>query len=366
LRNSGELGTKQETFDKIKGALIQQDILPAWIDAFLAVSFKPLTRVDAKRAYAIGAVDEQQLRNSFQDQGYSDSNASIMVNFVKKQARVAAMKNPAIRLYANGELPMSALRSRMQSEGVPDDAIEYAAERATEELQRNTQKACVGSIKKRYMLGELNNNELVPALQEFELDTEQIDALVASFQCQKHSRGKAIPASTLCGWYERGAINEIDLYKRLLNLGYTQDDATALTRDCMTRVGIKLDKEKQRQLKAEALQQRQVNAQLAAANRQFNKQILEGNKAIAKARTVKQQRQAKVLDIAEIWSKKTATKLSLSVELVRKIIEDVALQGFAPIELIMTAMEDAAKNPMILDPQTYFNEVATMVIDVVS
>src|SRR6201999_655363 len=50
LRYNPQFGGKEKLLADIKAALVQQDILPYWHDAYLAVSFHPLTRVDARRA----------------------------------------------------------------------------------------------------------------------------------------------------------------------------------------------------------------------------------------------------------------------------------------------------------------------------
>lgn len=364
LRNGGMFGNKKDFYEKIKGALIQQDILPDWIDAYLEVSFKPLTRVDAKRAYSIGVLDEQALTQAFLDQGYSDDNAKVMVDFTKKQASVAAQKSPYVKRYAKGELSESTLRTLLFDDGLNSELADEVVLRAKKELSLGTVKACVSSVQKRYMLGEIKDNEIGSNLAELGLDADQVVQLSKAWGCIKSSRGKTIPATTLCGWYQQGSIDEVSLYTRLVNLGYSQDDAASLTRDCMIRNGLKLDKEKQQKLKQQAVQDRQSAAASRRAAKEltsiYNKQIA----SIEKAQSVQQKRQKKIIDISEVWAKKTGDKLSDSVVAIKAMINRAYAMNLAPFNVILGAADDAAKDGNITTIPDLIEAVTKILIDV--
>lgn len=366
LRNNPAFGGPQKFFQRIKNTLIQQDILPDWIDAFIAVSFKPLTRVDAKRAFALGVLKEDALRTAFLDQGYSDDNATTMTEYTKAQLRATVANSPLIKKYASGEINSAELGQTLELQGLPDTYVQGALQIAKNYLSRTTRKACVASYRKQYLLGEIKYSELNASLSGTGLDAEQVDALAKAFSCQRAARGKTVPAATLCGWYERGAINETDLYSRLLNLGYTQDDAAGLTRDCMTRVGLKLDKQKAAELKRAALQEQQEQRLAAQQAKALNAAIAAKEKQITKAQSVQQQRQKQVIEIGRLWSDKVGLPLGDAVLLIKTLVNQQAATGLAPINTIIMAAKAAVQDGMIMTRDDLVRQMAITIADVTS
>lgn len=364
LRNTGEFGTQAQFKSKIRGALIQQDILPEWIDPFLAVSFKPLTRVDAKRAYSIGTLDEVDLLASFKDQGYSDDNADTMVRYTKQQLKVATGKNPLIKRYASGAIDLPTLRDMLNEQGLNDEMIEFAVSVAERELQLDSDYQCVKAVKKRFLMGEFKAHDIPLMLKDRGLDATQISTFAHSWECQRTSRGKTIPAATLCQWYQDGAINEIDLYTRLQNLGYNQDDAAGLTRDCMIRAGKKWAKDQAAELKKANQQQHQTNQASKQAQKELDKAVAKADKEANKKESQRELRQKKCIQIGEVWHQKTGMPISESIYTICKIINRAIAQNLAPINVVITAAETAAHDPAILTFADFSRSLAQFLVDV--
>jgi len=63
------------------------DIMPFWRDKLMALSYKPLTRVDVRRMHLLGTLDESGVRRAYQDVGYNDKNAGLMTDFTVRYNR---------------------------------------------------------------------------------------------------------------------------------------------------------------------------------------------------------------------------------------------------------------------------------------
>lgn len=365
LRKSGQFGTEQQFYDKIKAALIQQDILPDWIDAYLQVSFKPLTRVDSKRAYQIGVLDEAGLKASFTDQGYDDTNADTMVEFTKKQVSLTALNSPVVKRYAAGDINRQELEDRLNSQGLPEQAVEQALERADSELDIATRKACVAAVKRQYFQGTFSASELGAQIASYVQDPKQAASLAKRWQCERSARGKQIPANTLCGWYERGVIDEVGLYNRLINLGYSQDNATAMVRDCMVRTNMKLDRKKQQAMQQAARQALQASRAEQALTDKLDKLTKEKDNDLKKAHTLSEQRSAKLLKAATAWSKNNGTPIPEASILIRRIYNYLNTSGIAPTNTIITAIENAAADGGIKTPDELNRSIVAMLEDFV-
>ena len=61
------------------------DVQPYWRDRLIQISYNPLTRVDVRRMYASGVIDEQRVYNAYLDLGYNAENARAITEFVKRE-----------------------------------------------------------------------------------------------------------------------------------------------------------------------------------------------------------------------------------------------------------------------------------------
>ncbi|MBA7524177.1 hypothetical protein ES705_16314 [subsurface metagenome] len=60
------------------------DIMPFWRDKLIQIAYRPLTRVDVRRMFALGVLDVSGVRKAYTDLGYNDYNADLMTNFTIK------------------------------------------------------------------------------------------------------------------------------------------------------------------------------------------------------------------------------------------------------------------------------------------
>lgn len=57
------------------------DIVPAWRDKIIALSYNPLTRVDVRRMHALGVLSVEDVDKAYRDVGYSPANAARLTDF---------------------------------------------------------------------------------------------------------------------------------------------------------------------------------------------------------------------------------------------------------------------------------------------
>jgi len=71
---------KEEELDLLLRA---QDVMPWWRDKLKAIAFNPLTRVDVRRMYQLGVLDEPGVIRAYKELGYNDENSQRMLEFTK-------------------------------------------------------------------------------------------------------------------------------------------------------------------------------------------------------------------------------------------------------------------------------------------
>lgn len=126
LRNNPKFGGPAKVLDDVKKALVQQDILPYWIDSYLAVSFLPLGRVDIRRAFNNGSLSEAELTPAYEQLGYSDDDVKRLVKFAISLRNQAAKSHIAVKLWLKLVIDRSAAKQRMQNDGYPADVADKA------------------------------------------------------------------------------------------------------------------------------------------------------------------------------------------------------------------------------------------------
>ncbi|GAI80365.1 unnamed protein product, partial [marine sediment metagenome] len=60
------------------------DIMPFWRDKLTQIAYRPLSRVDVRRMFALGVLDVSGVRKAYTDIGYNDYNANLMTQFTIK------------------------------------------------------------------------------------------------------------------------------------------------------------------------------------------------------------------------------------------------------------------------------------------
>ena len=283
LRHSTEFNPEGKLQSDIQKALVQQDIAPYWIDRLLALSFNPLTRTDARRAYEIGSIDKSELWNSFIDGGYSDENATRLVEFTDKQLQLKFYRHPLVSQYAKGQVASSELEQALSFEGATADHIAAAKQRAGILARINSRKACTSSLKKQFFLGEVDQMDLTPKLTQLGIDDDIASQLSTAWVCERAARGKTVPARQLARLFREGIIDEAKFLKNLIGLGYTGDAAMDLIAEQQGLITADRAKQKEADLKKARVQAEQQAKQQAAAAKQAVKDMQAKNKDAAAA-----------------------------------------------------------------------------------
>jgi hypothetical protein len=208
----------------------------------IAMSFNPLTRIDARRAFRIGAIDEQELAQSYQDLGYSDISTDQMVKFTVADNNKSFMTHSAVKQLADGTITYADFIEWMKADGATTDILDMAGDRAELLRRVKTTKECIEAIKDRFLHGEIAEQDLLKVILSQRIEVGIADSLVKAWICEKSSRGKRASLSLLCGWHEQGILSNEEYHDRLLNLGWSGEDATRIVRTCVNRIQSKISK----------------------------------------------------------------------------------------------------------------------------
>ena len=299
LRHADIPDNERVTLDDIKTALKQQDIAPFWIDRHLAVSFRPLTRVDVRRAFRIGALDRAQAERAYYDLGYSNANATILVDFAEQLVTNTWLKTPWVTKLAAGELNEAEARGLMADEGAQPVYINKGVARADVLRAGQTRKKCLASLRKRFLEGEFTKPQANAEVVLIGVDAAAGNTIVDGWECELVSQGKHAPAAALCDWWMSGVIDGAEYYDRLLNLGYEHDTATNFMAQCSIKNDIRIEKAEKARIKQEAAARKKLQSAEEKQARIIEQQQKAARRRQDNAAKVRQRRQDLLVESAK-------------------------------------------------------------------
>ena len=276
--------------DVVTTALKQQDIPEAWIKRFLAVSFSPLTRVDARRAFDLGEIDEEELRKSYLDQGYNDENARILVKFSGRLKEEGIESQRSVKLYMQGLMSEADVREELLERGFDsgfvmtalgrlelkrirsahterpykqfldgtideqefrgqlidrnytDIAIGKITEAAMLELDKRFRKRCEDSLRTRFFWGELDEFDAKEELQRIGMPPIYAQKTADNWACELVSAEKQGTMRVFREGLEFGTLTPEEVEQRLRRLRYSDDMARKITAAMVERLRLREEK----------------------------------------------------------------------------------------------------------------------------
>lgn len=239
-RNGGAIPNQVSvTAQDIKDALVVNDVLPFWADRLMEISYKPLTRTDAQRAYFIDAIDVNELKDSYLDLGYNEDNADRLVRFTnqlkgkRKQATGGTEKAMAVlKYYKNFLLTDSEATARLRNGGLSEKAAIDAMQIASKQRTNDSQLTCIKGVHSKYKRFIYQDNEARQDLIAIGVPIENIDKLVQNWNCERGNKPKELSAAQVCKAYKNELIDEMEYLRRLQAIGYGRDEAGIIFELC--------------------------------------------------------------------------------------------------------------------------------------
>ncbi len=172
-----------------------QDIMPFWRDKMVDIAYRPLTRVDVRRMYKEGILDEKGVFNAYLDAGYNEDNAANMTEFtiayvLSQQSKFTT--GDVVKAYAARMIPRSEARSLLTMLGVRRSDADYIIGTADYKREWALTNAKTSAIRNLYKRGEYRENQARSELLRLNLPSDQVDTLMEQWWYER----KESPAPT--------------------------------------------------------------------------------------------------------------------------------------------------------------------------
>ena len=212
-----------------------QDVMPFWREKLTAIAYRPLTRVDVRRMYKQGVLNEREVFESYLDQGYDEKNAERMAEFTVRQTLASLSKftsSDIIKAFSNRMIDRGTAISLLRDIDIrPEDANYIVSTAEYKRLWAFTDDQIAG-IRNLYRKRIYDENQTRDKLARLNLPADQIDVLMQQWYYDKVEELDATWTTTqTLKFLKRKLISTTRARQELYLNGYSKERIDIYLRD---------------------------------------------------------------------------------------------------------------------------------------
>jgi hypothetical protein len=236
------LPSPQQGFEMFQRGIITQeelfllmralDIMPFWRNKLLQMSYRPLTRVDVRRMYALGVLSEGEVEKAYRDVGYEPENARRLKDFVTRdtiRSQSGMSVSKIVTAYKNGYTTRQDANNAILTLGIRPQNVSDILENADRQLQWQRTKDAIAAIRNQYKQELITPEQARSELNGLRLDTSKVNVLLAQWEADGVKDHKTLwTKADVVSMMKKGIITATRGAQELSLLGYNTERANAL------------------------------------------------------------------------------------------------------------------------------------------
>jgi len=205
------------------------EIPPYWRDKLIAISWNVPTRVDVRRFWDMGTIDEARLREIYTALGYHGQDLDDYVLWTKVYVAFPDL----LSRWSNGWITEADVRAELAALGMPAARIETLMQtkiKAVEGGKVDAEKALTkAEIYRGVKTGKITREEAVDLLVDLNYTETQaiylLDTNIPPDEEEAAVQKRALTKADVLNGLKTEVITEQEAHEKLLGLRYTVDDA---------------------------------------------------------------------------------------------------------------------------------------------
>jgi len=232
-----ELPSPTMAFEMFHRGLIEQkdietllriaDYAPYWIDKIIGISYTPITRVDLRRLYHAGVIDEERLFKGYKDLGYNEEDAKAITEWVIKDVEEKdrdLTKTEILRNYRIGRVTRERVKEMLIEIGYSEDEAEWILgyedyKLSVEELEEEAM-----GIVKECEAGNITIDEADKKLTDLGLSMKVRERYLNKAKRAIKQSIKRPSTDDLKRWLKMGIISEDEFRKEMIQNKWLDKD----------------------------------------------------------------------------------------------------------------------------------------------
>lgn len=209
--------------EDIQLLLRTQDIMPYWRDKLIQIAYSPYTRVDVRRMYNVGVLNEEDVFNSYQDIGYDEEKAAKLTEFTIAygQAKEKDLtKSDILDGYKKRLFTREVSINYLKTLGYDDNEADYYICRCDYVAAKEEKNISLNNIKKMFLKNIVTDNQLYELLGKLNIGSGETQYLISLWNKEKEVKDKDFPLGSLHEVFKKGFISEEDYRNELEGKGF--------------------------------------------------------------------------------------------------------------------------------------------------
>ncbi len=203
------------------------DIMPFWRERLMSMSYRRLTRVDVRRMYREGVLDEAEVYQSYLDLGYASENARRMADFTVAQALSVVSKfstSDILKAYTTRKINRSDTRSLLAMIGIRSEDMDFIISTADYKKEWALTDQKIAAIKNLYKKRVYDANDARDKLSRLNLPSEQIDTYMEQWHYEQGAEPSQTWSTAQILTYAKKDIITLERAKQELKLNGYDDE----------------------------------------------------------------------------------------------------------------------------------------------
>ena len=210
-----------------KKFVILNDYWPAMVDNYKKIIYTPFTRVDIRRMYNSGVIDEAGVTRAYKDIGYDEEKATKLTEFTKALKTGTAKDltlSMIVKSFKQGNTSRDAALEMIVDLGYEEDEADFILALYEQQTKEESRELSQSKFDAMFQLGLIDREELKRNLIALNYSTDAAENLTKIEEAKKAGKITLLPLGTLREALRRKILEAADFAKRAKRLGYQDDE----------------------------------------------------------------------------------------------------------------------------------------------
>jgi len=221
-------GTTENTItaDDVDGYLKAADYSPFWRDRLKEISYAPYTRVDVRRMYKTGALNENEVKQAYLDLGYDDKHAQALTEFTiayEAEEETGIVRSSVLSAYGDGQIDRTTAEGMLKGGGYDNTTVAFYLDNVDFKESLEVQNIKLQAVHKKFVEGLIDETNVHGAVNALNLPAERITALLELWLTERENQTALLSVSQMETLLERGIVSPDDFKRIVKRLGYTDE-----------------------------------------------------------------------------------------------------------------------------------------------
>jgi len=197
-----------------------------WRKRLKAISYRSLTRVDLRRIYELGLVNDDYVVATLREEGYSSYDATKLLEYFKRHKMRAPrdLTQAQLRtLFMHGVIDEARYKEQLTEMAFTPDEQELLILSSKLAIREKEIKELIKTLEMEYIEGIIDIDSVRSTLGQRGMEERIIRQYVTRFKRAKRRNIKHPPLRDVKGWLQRGVISEEKFTQIMSVIGYAKE-----------------------------------------------------------------------------------------------------------------------------------------------